>query len=145
MQAFQEFFSKLGIGGWATKVMAALIGLGTLALISAWMLGPSEGVYAAESSGELPPALHYANKRHVPVAMLVCQGILGILFAMLYLFVPGVSTGYWMLTALTTQLTVIMYLMMFAAAVRLRHSEPDTVAPIASPGGGSLECGWWQA
>jgi amino acid transporter len=135
MQAFQEFFSKLGIGSWATKVMAALIGLGTLALISTWMLGPSEGVYAAESSGELPPALHYANKRHVPVAMLVCQGILGTLFAMLYLFVPGVSTGYWMLTALTTQLTVIMYLMMFAAAVRLRHSEPDTVRPYRIPGG----------
>ena len=47
MQAFQ-FFNRLGIGIWATKLMAALVGLGTLALISTWMLGPSEGVYAAE-------------------------------------------------------------------------------------------------
>jgi amino acid transporter len=141
MQAFQEFFTRLGLGIWATKVMAALVGLGTLALISTWMIGPSEGVYAAEGSGELPPELHYVNKRHVPVAMLLAQGGLGTLFALLYLFVPGVSTGYWMLTALTIQLTVLMYIMMFAAAVRLRYSEPGTSRPYRIPGGKYL--GMW--
>ena len=34
--------------------MAALTGLGTLALISVWLLGPSKGLYAAERTGELP-------------------------------------------------------------------------------------------
>ena len=34
MQSFQDFFGQLGLGGWATKVMAALVGLGTLAVIS---------------------------------------------------------------------------------------------------------------
>jgi amino acid transporter len=141
MQAFQDFFTRLGLGIWATKVMAALVGLGTLALISTWMLGPSEGVYAAEGSGELPPELHYVNKRHVPVAMLLAQGVLGTLFALLYLFVPGVSTGYWMLTALTTQLTVLMYIMMFSAAIRLRYTEPGTSRPYRIPGGEYL--GMW--
>jgi len=141
MQAFQDFFTRLGIGIWATKVMAALVGLGTLALISTWMLGPSEGVYAAEGSGELPPELHYVNKRHVPVAMLLAQGVLGTMFALLYLFVPGVSTGYWMLTALTIQLTVLMYIMMFAAGIRLRYTEPGTPRPYRIPGGKHL--GMW--
>jgi amino acid transporter len=141
MQAFQDFFTRLGLGIWATKVMAALVGLGTLALISTWMLGPSEGVYAAEGSGELPPELHYVNKRHVPVAMLLAQGVLGTMFALLYLFVPGVSTGYWMLTALTIQLTVLMYIMMFAAGIRLRYTEPGTQRPYRIPGGKHL--GMW--
>jgi amino acid transporter len=141
MQAFQIFFVRIGLGSWATKVMAVLVGLGTLALISTWMLGPSEGVYAAEGSGELPPEVHYVNKRHVPVAMLVFQGILGTLFALLYLFTPGVSTGYWMLTALTTQLTVLMYIMLLAAGIRLRYTEPDTVRPYRVPGGKNL--GMW--
>lgn len=141
MQAFQDFFTRLGIGMWATKVMAVLVSLGTLALVSTWMLGPSEGVYAAEGSGELPPELHYVNKRHVPVAMLLAQGVLGTLFALLYLFVPGVSTGYWMLTALTIQLTVLMYIMMFVAAIRLRYSEPGTSRPYRIPGGKYL--GMW--
>ena len=66
----------LGIGAWATKLMAALVGLGTLALISTWLLGPSKGLYASETTGDLPPELHYVNKRHVPVAILVFQGTL---------------------------------------------------------------------
>jgi amino acid transporter len=141
MQAFQIFFVRIGLGSWATKLMAVLVGLGTLALISTWMLGPSEGVYAAEGSGELPPEVHYVNKRHVPVAMLIFQGILGTLFALLYLFTPGVSSGYWMLTALTTQLTVLMYIMVLAAGIRLRYTEPDTERPYRVPGGPHL--GMW--
>lgn len=135
MQAFQIFFTRLGFPSWTVKLMAALVGLGTLALISTWMLGPSKGVYAAESSGELPPELHYVNKRHVPVAMLLFQGGLGTLFALLYLFAPGVSTGYWMLTALTTQLTVMMYILMLAGAIRLRYTQPDASRPYRVPGG----------
>ena len=141
MQAFQDFFQQLGVGGWATKVMAGLVGLGTLAVISTWMLGPSKGVYAAEESGELPPELHYVNKRHAPVAMLVFQGALGTLFALLFLFIPSVNTSYWMLTALTTQLTVLMYLLMLAAAIRLRYTEPDTPRAYRVPGGKYL--GMW--
>ena len=135
MQAFEDFFTQLGLGGWATKVMAALVGLGTLAVISTWMLGPSKGVYAAEESGDLPPEVHYVNKRHVPVAMLVAQGILGSLFALMFLFIPSINTSYWMLTALTTQLTVLMYLLMLGAAIRLRYTEPDTPRPYRIPGG----------
>jgi amino acid transporter len=141
MQAFQGFFTQLGLGAWATKVMAALVGLGTLALISTWMLGPSKGVYAAEESGDLPPEVHYVNKRHVPVAMLIAQGILGSFFALMFLFIPSVNTSYWMLSALTTQLTVLMYLLMLAAAIRLRYTEPDTIRPYRIPGGRYL--GMW--
>jgi amino acid transporter len=53
----------------------------------------------------------------------------------MFLFIPSVNTSYWMLTALTTQLTVLMYLLMLAAAIRLRYTEPDTVRPYRVPGG----------
>lgn len=107
LQAFDSFFQSLGIGTWATKVMAALTGLGTLALISTWLLGPAKGLYASEETGDLPPELHYVNKRHVPVAILVAQGALGSLFALVFLFVPSINTSYWMLSALTTQILVL--------------------------------------
>lgn len=141
MQAFQEFFSQLGLGAWTTQVMAGLVGLGTLAVLSTWMLGPSKGLYAAEESGDLPPELHYVNKNHSPVAMLVFQGALGTMFSLLFLFVPNVNTSYWILTALTTQLTVIMYLLMLASAIRLRYTEPDTPRPYRIPGG--RHAGMW--
>ena len=135
LEAFQYFFGALGLGTWATQVMAALVGLGTLALISTWLLGPSKGLYAAERTGDLPPELHYVNKRHVPVALLVCQGILGTMFALLFLFVPSINTSYWMLTALTTQILVLMYIMIFASAIKLRYTQPNTPRAYKIPGG----------
>jgi putative glutamate/gamma-aminobutyrate antiporter len=135
LQAFDFFFHAIGIGGWATKVMAALTGLGTLALVSTWLLGPAKGLYAAEKEGNVPPELHYVNKRHVPVAILIAQGVLGSLFALLFLFVPSINTSYWMLSALTTQILVLMYILVFAAALRLRYTQPDAPRPYKVPGG----------
>jgi putative glutamate/gamma-aminobutyrate antiporter len=135
LQAFAFFFKAIGVGAWATKVMAGLVALGTLALISTWLLGPSKGLYAAERTGDLPPELHYVNKRHVPVALLVTQAILSTLFALLFLFVPSINTSYWMLTALTTQILVMMYILIFAAAIRLRYTQPDVPRAYKIPGG----------
>jgi putative glutamate/gamma-aminobutyrate antiporter len=140
LEAFEYFFGAIGLGIWATKVMAALVAIGTLALISTWLLGPSKGLYAAERTGDLPPELHYVNKRHVPVALLVAQGVLGTMFALLFLFAPGINTSYWMLTALTTQILVLMYIMIFAAAIKLRYTQPDTPRAYKVPGGNA---GMW--
>ena len=135
MQAFAAFFHALGFGGWVTRVMAALVGLGTLALIGAWLLGPAKGLYATEETGDLVPELDYVNRRHVPVAILVAQAALSSVFALLFLFVPRINTGYWMLTALTTQIVVLMYILVFAAVIRLRYSEPGADRPYRIPGG----------
>jgi amino acid transporter len=75
------------------------------------------------------------NKRHVPVAVLVFQGILSTMFALMFLFVPSINSSYWMLTALTTQILVMMYILIFAAAIRLRYSQPDTPRAYTIPGG----------
>jgi amino acid transporter len=134
-QTFDLFFKAVGVGGWATKLLSGLVAIGTLALISTWLLGPTKGLYAAERTGDLPPELHYVNKRHVPVALLVFQGILSTLFALMFLFVPSINSSYWMLTALTTQILVMMYILIFAAAIRLRYTQPDVPRAYKIPGG----------
>ncbi len=134
-QTFAIAFKSLGIGVWATKLMAVLVTLGTLALISTWLLGPSKGLYAVETTGELPPGLHRVNKRHVPVSLLVFQGVMTSVFACLFLFVPSINSSYWMLTALTTQILVMMYAMIMASALRLRYTKPDIERPYRVPGG----------
>jgi glutamate:GABA antiporter len=140
LQAFAVFFKILGLPPVVTQIMAALTALGTLALISVWLLGPSKGLYAAERTGDLPPVLHGVNRRHIPVAVLVAQGILGTLFALLFLFVPSINASYWMLSALTTQILVLMYIMILAAGIRLRYTEPNTPRPFKVPGGNA---GMW--
>jgi amino acid transporter len=135
MQAFAAFFHALGLGGWVTKAMALLVAIGTLTLISTWLLGPAKGLYASETTGDLPPQLDYVNRRHVPVAILLLQGGLGSLFVLMFLLVPSINTSYWMLTALTTQIVVMMYMLVFAAAIRLRYTQPHAYRPYMIPGG----------
>ena len=45
--------------------------------------------------------------------------------ALLYAFIPDVSSAYWIFSVITTQVYLIVYLLMFVAAVRLRRSQPD--------------------
>jgi len=140
MQAFQEFFNRLGIGIWATKVMAALVGLGTLALISTWMLvrprvstrlrergAPSGAPLCEQASRPCGHTLGARNSRDDVRAALPVRA--------------GSEHRIRMLTALTIQLTVLMYIMMFAAGIRLRYSEPGTERPYRIPGGKYL--GMW--
>jgi amino acid transporter len=46
------------------------------------------------------------------------------LIALLYAFIPSVSRAYWIFAAMATQVYLIMYVLMFIAAMRLRRSQP---------------------
>lgn len=43
----------------------------------------------------------------------------------MYAFIPNVSSVYWIFSTITTQVYLIVYLLMFAAAMRLRKRQPD--------------------
>ena len=47
------------------------------------------------------------------------------MIALLYALVPSVSSAYWILSVMTTQIYLIVYLLMFVAAVKLRRNQPD--------------------
>ena len=45
--------------------------------------------------------------------------------ALLYAFIPTISRAYWIFTAMATQVYLIMHVLMFIAARRLRRPQPD--------------------
>jgi amino acid transporter len=57
--------------------------------------------------------------------ILVTQGAITTVIALGYALIPTVSSAYWIFSVITTQVYLIMYLLMFVAAVRLRRSHPD--------------------
>lgn len=134
MQAFQHFFHRLRID-WLLAPIAILISLGVIAQLNAWLLGPAKGIQRVALDGNMPPTFRKLNRNGVPVNVLLIQGAVGSLFSLLFLFIPSVSTSYWMLTALTTQITAIYYILIFASVIRLRYTEPDTPRPYKVPGG----------
>ena len=42
-----------------------------------------------------------------------------------YALIPDVSSAYWIFSVITTQVYLIMYLLMFVAAIQLRRKHPD--------------------
>jgi amino acid transporter len=134
MELFASVLDGFGVG-WLLAPLAILVTIGGVAHLSPWILGPAKGVAAVAVEGGLPERLGNTNAREVPVALLVIQGVGGSVFALLFLLVPSVSTSYWMLSAVTAQIVIIMYALMFAAVIRLRHTQPDTARPYRIPGG----------
>lgn len=133
-QAFQVFFDKFGVG-WLLRPVSFLVFAGGIALVSTWMYGPARGFMRASLDGNFPRVFQGHNSRFAPSSMLWIQACVGTLFALLFLFEPTISTSYWILSALTTQLIVIMYVLIFAAVIRLRYTQPDRPRPFKIPGG----------
>lgn len=134
MQAFYAFLQPFGLEK-LLPLLAVMTALGAMATLTTWMLGPVKGLAVAAQRGNLPPLFSRENKQGVPARALILQSLLGSVFALLILFVPSINTSYWIFSALTTQILATMYMLLFAAALRLRYTQPDKPRAYRVPGG----------
>lgn len=134
LQAFSVFVGVYQLN-WLTPVIAILLAFGAFGTLSTWIAGPSKGLLAAAQNGDLPPLFRKLNKHGMPVNLLITQAIIVSLFSSVFLFMPTVSSAYWILNATLAQLYLIMYILMFAAAIKLRYKYPNTPRHYRIPGG----------
>ncbi len=134
MELFQRALDRLG-ASWLLKPLALLVGLGGLAHLSPWILGPAKGMAAVAHDGGAPARFGRTNRHDVPVGLVIAQAVGGTVFSLIFLLVPNASTSYWMLSAVTAQVIALMYGLVFAAFIRLRYSQPERVRPYRVPGG----------
>ncbi|WP_083941487.1 APC family permease [Sanguibacter suarezii] len=130
--AFEVFFDKWDLP-WALTAISALIALGAFASVVTWIAGPSRGLLAAARTGLLPPALQKRNAAGVQVGILGVQGIVVSVLALMFIVIPNINTAFIALIDMAAALYLIMYMMMFAAAIRLRSSKPDVVRTYRTP------------
>jgi amino acid transporter len=125
MQAFDAVFAEFG-SQWLTPIVGIMLVTASLGGMLTWLAGPSKGLLLiSRQEGYLPPFLQRLNKHGVQQNILVTQGLVTTVIALAYAFIPDVSSAYWIFSVITTQVYLIMYLLMFVAAVRLRRSQPD--------------------
>ena len=134
MKAFQQIFASFGIG-WATPVVCLLLAFGGLGGVMSWISGPSRGLLWTAQEGEIPPLLAKTNKHGVQVNILIVQGVIVTILALTYFVMADVSVAFFLLSAMTISLYLIMYMLMYAAAIRLRYSQPDLKRSYRVPGG----------
>jgi amino acid transporter len=134
MQAFEAFFSTHKML-WMMPVVALMLVLGGLGGVSNWIIAPTKGLLVAAEEGNLPEVFQKTNAHGAPVFMLMMQASIVTLLSALFLFMPSVNGSYWLLTALAAQLYMLMYFIMFAAAIKLRFAAPAHPRPFKVPGG----------
>lgn len=139
MQAFASFVNAYNLG-WLVPFMAFLVVIGALASLSTWIVGPSRGLLAAAQHGDLPPYFRRLNKDGMPLRLLVLQGLIVTGLSFMFLLMPTVNSAYWILTVMVAQVYLVMYILMFLAAIRLRYKKPDVVRAYQIPGG---KLGMW--
>ncbi|WP_133128294.1 APC family permease [Legionella nagasakiensis] len=134
MQAFDAFFARYHLT-WFMPVIAVMLVLGGLGGVSNWIIAPTKGLLVAARDGNLPPVFQRANQHNAPLVMLIGQAAIVTILSSLFLFMPSVNGSYWLLTALAAQLYMLMYLLMFAAAIKLRLKMPHHQGTFRIPGG----------
>lgn len=125
---FDNYFAYIH-ASWLSPIIAIALAFGVLAGVLTWVSGPSKGIFAVGKAGYLPPFMQKANKLGVQKNILLIQGGAVTVLSLLFVIMPSVQSFYQILSQLTVLLYLIMYLLMFAAAIYLRYSMKDAPRP----------------
>ena len=125
---FDNYFKFLHIS-WAGPIIAIALVFGVLAGVLTWVAGPSKGIFTVGRAGYLPPFFQRTNSRGVQRNILLVQGVIVTILGLLFVVMPSVQSFYQILSQLTVLLYLIMYMLMFAAAITLRYKLPNYDRP----------------
>jgi amino acid transporter len=134
VQAFEIFFSAYNMN-WMGPIITLLIIIGGIGSVATWIIGPTKGLLIAAQDGSVPPIFGLVNQKGVPVTLLIFQATIFTILCAVFLLMPTVSSSYWVLTAMTAQLAMFVYIALFAAAVWLRFKHPEVKRQFKVPGG----------
>ena len=126
--------------GFLAPVMAIALAIGVLAGVVNWVAGPSSGLLVVAKAGYLPRFWQKTNAKGMATHILLVQAFLVTALSIMFVVLPSVQAAYQILSQLTVILYLVMYLLMFAAAIYLRYSQPNRPRPYRIPGG---DAGMW--
>lgn len=142
MQVFYAFFETYHIG-WVLPLTAISLLMGSLGSMVNWIISPAKGLMQAAEQGYLPSFFKKENKHQVPQHILITQAVLVSLICLSFLLMPSVNGSYWLLTDLSTQLYMLMYVLMFIAAIVIHYKfSASKKNNLVIPGG---RAGYWIA
>jgi amino acid transporter len=140
MQALGTMLAWLHLS-WLAPWLGFLIAFGGVAYIIAWIAGPSRGLLATSSNGPFPHFFRRTNGHGMPSTILICQAAIITLCALLFLLVPSIGLGFWILNAASSLMILILYFFLFLAGPVLRRKMPNAARPYRLPfGNGAMYC-----
>lgn len=126
--------SSIGLS-YLVPLFALLVAIGALGTVSTWIVGPTRGLLSAAEDGDFPPFFHKKNSNEMPVNLMIAQGVIVTFFASFFLFLPSVDATFYILVIMTSQLYLGMYVLLFAAAIRLKYTHKNVLRSYQVPFG----------
>jgi amino acid transporter len=133
MQAFQNFLHDYHLA-FALPILTVMIVVGSIGGIINWLISPAKGLMQAAQNGYLPKLFAKQNENGVSSAVLITQAILVSIICLAFLLMPSVNGSYWLLTDLSTELYLLMYVLMFLAAIILKKRHTGIKPVYQVPG-----------
>lgn len=118
MQTFSFFFNSFHLG-FLLPILPILICIGSIGGMINWLISPAKGLLQAARHGFLPPFFAKQNEHGVASRILIAQAVLVSILCLAFIVLPSINAFYWFLTALSTELYLFMYGLMFCAALKL--------------------------
>ena len=134
IDAFGIFLKTFGLSRYLSWIAVAIF-LGSLGGLSAWMAGPTRNLMRAAQEGDAPSFFAKANRYGASSGLLLIQGLVFSILSLVFVVVHQFNHAYWLLSAITSQLSILVYLMIFASAIFLRYQQKHKPRPFQVPGG----------
>ncbi len=137
IDAYAVFFKAYHMP-WMTPVIAVFIILGGLSGMSAWIIGPTKGLLVSARDGSLPARFAYTNKYGAPTTILFTQAIIVSILSSAFILFPTINAAYLILSDLSALMALLVYIIMFSAAIKLRYRKSDHPRGYVIPGGNKM-------
>ncbi len=134
MQAFTNFFKAYHLTP-LMPVIVILLLIGSVGSMVNWIISPAKGLLLAADNGFLPHWLYRLNKHGVASRILIMQAVIVTILCSGFLLLPSINSIYWLFTALSTELYIMMYVIMLIAAIRLKSKYSNLPRYFSIPGG----------
>lgn len=116
MQTFSLLFTTYHLQ-WMIPLITIMLLIGSMGGMINWMISPTKGLLQATEDGYFPKIFLKRNKHDVEVVILVIQAMLVTLICLAFYLSPSINAAYWLLTDLSTEAYLIMYSLLFIAAI----------------------------
>ncbi|WP_227260621.1 amino acid permease [Enterococcus durans] len=140
IQAYSYLIHHFGGSEWLVRLIAVVICLGVIAEIAAWVVGPSTAMLEAAENGLLPKQLAKVNQHNVPINIVLVQGIIVSIWAVvLTLGGGGANLSFFVAMALTVCIYLVAYVLLFISYIKLVKDKDDLTRTYHIPGGKNVK------
>jgi len=133
LQAF-EYFTQIYSMELFLPFIALVMTIGSIGSMSTWMVGPCMGLVSAAKGKDLPFFLRKIDQNGKPKSFLLLQALIVSVISLFFLFSSSMNSFFWFCLILSTQFYLLMYVILFASAIKLRYTHPEVHRPFKLPG-----------